>query len=75
MKDGSLNRAEVNRIWESVKANQDRLNKCVTPHDFQPLPEAGTKRVRRHRCTLCGGTTDVVDAHWYKLGLEHGQRK
>lgn len=63
-------RSGVQAIWEQVKANNALLLACTGPHDFQVEGEGVH---RKERCALCKGTVDVIHAHWYRKGLEHGR--
>lgn len=68
-----MDKADVNKIWEEVKINHNKLNSCEGPHDFQdePLPEGFL--IRKKICTKCNGTLDRVHAIWYDRGVEHGK--
>lgn len=55
-------------IWESVKANQARLDACPL-HDFGELQN---KLGARYTCRNCGGHTDASAVSWYQAGLAHG---
>lgn len=67
-KVSGLPKAEVDAIWEGVKANQQRLERCDHPHEFV-LDEG--KVVRNATCRKCGGTTSASCARWYMDGMKH----
>ena len=56
-------------IWESVKANQARLDACPL-HDFGELQN---KLGARYTCRNCGGSADASAVSWYQAGLAHGR--
>lgn len=69
-------------IWEQVKANQTKLDGCVSPHDFSICLDRTTKTAvdnptpqqrfgARWRCSKCGGDVDHHAKMWYALGLKH----
>lgn len=67
-KVSGLPRAEVQELWQQVKANQARLDACPGPHRFD-----GHGR-RDYRCSECGGTVSAIAYVWYVAGLEHAKR-
>lgn len=56
-------------IWESVRANQAKLEACLL-HDFGELQN---KMGARYTCRNCGGHADASAVSWYQAGLAHGQ--
>lgn len=66
-------RAELQRIWDDVKANNARLDACTGPHEFSDVPPERGTLVRYKVCAKCGGRLDKVHAHWYERGLKHGR--
>lgn len=63
-----MDNAVITAILEKVKANQDKLDACKKPHDFQPT---GTlKLFDRFRCTKCGGEVEMAERNWYVRGLK-----
>lgn len=63
-----LPQAEVQRLWDEVRANHAKLNACPR-HDFEPATEA---LQRRRICRACGGWADSVAVSWYERGLRDG---
>jgi len=63
-----LSRAAVTGIWESVKANQSKLDACAI-HNFEPAAPG----VKNRTCTECGGEASIVNVLWYERGLRHGK--
>lgn len=58
-------------IWDSVKANQSKLDACAG-HEFGGL-QPGASPKTRYECRLCGGTADGFAVSWYQKGLAHGR--
>jgi hypothetical protein len=67
-------KAEINEIWQKVKANSERLRSCVRPHDFSEVTRLVGTIPREYRCTRCGGTVDSINRSWYVEGLKDGAR-
>lgn len=73
-KGTGLSEVAISDILESAQANRATLQGCALPHDFHPIePETGGLP-RVSKCFKCEGTLDIVHAHWYQQGLEHGAR-
>lgn len=64
---------EVDEIWQKVKENKARLDSCELPHDFHTIKENGGLP-RKAFCKKCLGVVDVVNARFYKQGLEDAKR-
>lgn len=58
-------------IIAAVRENAARLAGCAAPHNFERVE---AKLFAKYRCTICGGKVDCVNAHWYRLGLDHAKR-
>lgn len=65
---------ELQKIFDEVKENREKLEQCPGPHDFS-IKEASNIPGKRWKCSLCLGTIDVVDKFWYEKGLKHGLEK
>jgi hypothetical protein len=59
---------EVKAIWESVKANQAKLDQCPR-HEFT---KQGEGMRATYTCRHCGGTVRPIEHKWYQQGLKHG---
>lgn len=66
-------RKEVDEIYQKVKENKARLDSCELPHDFHTIRENG-RFPRKAFCKKCLGVVDVVNANFYKQGLEDAKR-
>lgn len=62
-------REEAKRLWEEVRANQDRLATCSN-HGFVAISETSEHR-RRYRCMHCRGEIDANAYRWYMCGRQH----
>lgn len=67
-----MNRQEMQKLIEEVKANTARLKLC-TLHQFPaypPLKSQGSRSlpVRHLTCIRCGGQVDVINAIYYVRG-------
>jgi len=60
-------------LWERVEDNRAKLNACVGPHDFQPLPGDDPSFSRKLSCRLCQGSLLRDEVSWYMKGLAHGR--
>ena len=67
----SLDRGEMKKLWEEVKANHARLRACPGPHDFGALAPL---MLAKYTCSKCKGTITGNDRYWYDKGLEHGAK-
>ena len=78
-------RAEMDAIFQEVKANQKRLKECVRPHDFsicldrrtkEPIPNPTPQQLfgAKWKCTLCGGIVDGLEKRTYLEGLNDGSK-
>lgn len=57
-------------LWESVKANQAKLDACPG-HDFgEVIP---VRMGAYYRCRHCDGKVDGHAVHWFNLGVAHGR--
>jgi hypothetical protein len=64
-------------LAEEIKSNQDKLDGCKKPHDFQPvLPlypisrEDGSANL--YRCSKCDGLVDAMSGLRYSLNGKFG---
>jgi len=75
--------AVQDEIWKEVKANQQRLEECIAPHDFsicldrtsrQPIAKPTPQQIfgAKWRCSKCQGVVDGMVRNWYNKGLLHG---
>lgn len=72
-KVSGLSADDVKQIWEEVKLNKVKLDKCKGPHDFQAMStDAGMTRTK-YRCVSCGGVVDAPYRRAYEEGLAHGR--
>lgn len=69
-----MTKAELERIWEEVKANHARLRGCQFPHEFATEPDPlRPKGPPRWRCSKCNGTLEYIHGGYYNDGLRHGR--
>jgi hypothetical protein len=68
------------QLWQVVRENNARLDRCPGPHHFVPLearakvPLATTQTFATdHRCSVCGGVLDLLAVRWYQRGLAHAR--
>lgn len=70
-----ISRADMDGIWQEVKANHARLEACAGPHDFSvPHRTVGTL-VRDWACSKCGGHVESTHRSWYETGLKHARQE
>lgn len=66
-----MDRAELKRLWDEVRANSAVLDGCAGPHVFRPLPPAFGPVPTDYHCEKCGGHVPHVAYFWYEKGRTH----
>jgi ferredoxin-like protein FixX len=61
---------EVSAIFENVRRNAAMLAACPGHIFTRVEPD---RVFSKYRCTVCGGTVDTTQAHWYDRGMAHGR--
>jgi len=64
----------VRAIFEEIRENHRRLDRCPGPHDFGVTDQSGFNFRQKCTCSKCGGVLDGVALRWYLKGLEHGKK-
>ena len=67
-----IQREELQRIWDEVKQNSDKLRNCGD-HSFVMTGEVKTIG-QKYRCVNCDGTIDSIARSWYEDGRRHALR-
>lgn len=67
-----MNKIDVKEIWEMVKANKNKINSCILPHEFEEDKNEGITSIYRWVCRKCKGATSSTNLFWYLKGLEDG---
>ena len=62
----------MDRIWEKVKENRDKLKSC-NRHEFSIDLDPEMILGKKWKCKNCLGTLDTVNKSWYEKGLTHGK--
>jgi len=68
-----ISKADIQGIWEAVKANNAKLDACVGPHKFT-IPSGRREYMDDIICEFCGGKISASGKSWYEKGLEHGKK-
>ena len=68
-KSDIFTQVDVEKIMAKVQENKRKLNTCSRPHTFAP---ANQQLFSRYVCSKCGGEVSLMEAIWYKRGMEDG---
>lgn len=64
----NISKSELQTMWQSVKANHEKLNNCKK-HSFKPSDKVATILTKQeYVCINCGGVIDYVKYEWFELG-------
>lgn len=74
-----VTKPDIRAMAELVRANLQKLDNCVGPHEFVPFemynPNSPKSLIRTYKCVRCEGTLETSKVRWYEIGLKHGEKK